>query len=131
MTDPAVPAGIPAPMLHVFGAGFGRSGTLSMREGLVHLGFAPCDHMLAGLSLRGLDVVRLIAGRSRDSCQFGMIHHPYLQAEVSRSRLAAQAVATNKRSVWRRARVWRQVQPCWLSGRESWIRPRSRPDLLW
>lgn len=47
-------------MLHVFGAGFGRTGTFSMREGLVHLGFAPCDHMLAGLSPRELDVLRLL-----------------------------------------------------------------------
>jgi hypothetical protein len=30
-------------------------------------------------------------------CQFGMIHHQFLQAEASRSRLAAHAVATNKR----------------------------------
>lgn len=31
-------------------------------------------------------------------CLFGMIHHQYLQAEASRSRLSAQAVATNKRT---------------------------------
>jgi len=85
-------------MLHVFGAGFGCTGTFSMREGLVHLGFAPCDHMLAGLSPRERDVLRLlIAAQFGDSCPFGMIHHQYLQAEASRSRIAAQAVATKKR----------------------------------
>ena len=46
MTDPAVPEGIPARTLQVFGAGFGRTGTLSLRGALVRLGFAPCAHML-------------------------------------------------------------------------------------
>ena len=46
MTDTTVPVGIPAPTLRVIGAGFGRTGTLSMREALVRLGFAPCDHMV-------------------------------------------------------------------------------------
>jgi hypothetical protein len=32
--------------LTVIGAGFGRTGTLSLREALVRLGFGPCDHML-------------------------------------------------------------------------------------
>jgi hypothetical protein len=45
MTDTTVPTGIPAPTLQVIGAGFGRTGTLSMREALVRLGFGPCDHM--------------------------------------------------------------------------------------
>jgi hypothetical protein len=39
-------AGSPAPHLAVIGAGFGRTGTLSLREALVRLGFGPCDHML-------------------------------------------------------------------------------------
>jgi hypothetical protein len=46
MTDTAVPEGIPAPTLRVIGAGFGRTGTASMRDALVRLGFAPCDHMV-------------------------------------------------------------------------------------
>ena len=46
MTDSAVRAGIPAPTLQVFGAGFGRTGTLSLREALICLGFGPCAHML-------------------------------------------------------------------------------------
>jgi hypothetical protein len=45
MTDTAVTAGIPAPTLQVIGAGFGRTGTASMRDALVRLGFGPCDHM--------------------------------------------------------------------------------------
>ena len=45
MTDTAVVAGIPAPTLQVIGAGFGRTGTASLRDALVHLGFGPCDHM--------------------------------------------------------------------------------------
>src|SRR5215213_1326524 len=45
MTDTTPPAGIAAPSLQVIGAGFGRTGTLSLREALVRLGFAPCDHM--------------------------------------------------------------------------------------
>jgi hypothetical protein len=45
MTDTTVHAGIPAPTLQVIGAGLGRTGTLSMREALVRLGFGPCDHM--------------------------------------------------------------------------------------
>jgi hypothetical protein len=42
--QPAV-VGIPSPTLRVIGAGFGRTGTLSLREALVRLGFGPCDHM--------------------------------------------------------------------------------------
>jgi hypothetical protein len=45
MADTAVIAGIPAPTLRVIGAGFGRTGTASMRDALVRLGFGPCDHM--------------------------------------------------------------------------------------
>ena len=41
-----VPTGIPAPTLRVIGAGFGRTGTASMREALVRLGSGPCDHMV-------------------------------------------------------------------------------------
>src|SRR5215207_3461489 len=46
MTDTALAAGIPAPTIQVIGAGFGRTGTASMREALVRLGFGPCDHMV-------------------------------------------------------------------------------------
>ena len=46
MPDSTAPAGIPAPGLRVIGAGFGRTGTLSMRAALVRLGFGPCDHMV-------------------------------------------------------------------------------------
>jgi hypothetical protein len=46
MTDTAIPEGIPAPALQVIGAGFGRTGTMSMRAALVRLGFGPCDHMV-------------------------------------------------------------------------------------
>jgi hypothetical protein len=49
MTGMAARAGIPAPALQVIGAGLGRTGTLSVREALVRLGFAPCDHMLENL----------------------------------------------------------------------------------
>src|SRR5918994_633284 len=45
MIDTAVIAGIPAPTLQVIGAGLGRTGTASLREALVRLGFGPCDHM--------------------------------------------------------------------------------------
>src|SRR5215204_7036198 len=45
MTDTAAREGIAAPTLQVIGAGFGRTGTLSMREALVRLGFGPCAHM--------------------------------------------------------------------------------------
>src|SRR5215208_974592 len=45
MTDTAVRAGIPAPTLQVIGAGLGRTGTASLREALVRVGFGPCDHM--------------------------------------------------------------------------------------
>lgn len=38
--------GAPSPTLRVIGAGFGRTGTLSLREALARLGFGPCDHML-------------------------------------------------------------------------------------
>lgn len=31
--------------LSVIGAGFGRTGTLSLKLALEHLGFAPCHHM--------------------------------------------------------------------------------------
>jgi hypothetical protein len=46
MTDTAVIAGIPASTLEVIGAGFGRTGTSSMREALVRLGLGPSDHMV-------------------------------------------------------------------------------------
>ena len=46
MTDMAVSTGNPAPTLQVIGVGFGRTGTASMREALVRLGFGPCDHMV-------------------------------------------------------------------------------------
>jgi hypothetical protein len=46
MTASFVPTGIPAPTLRVIGTGFGRTGTASMRDALVRLGFAPCDHMV-------------------------------------------------------------------------------------
>lgn len=46
MTDTAARGGIPAPALQVVGAGFGRTGTLSLRAALVRLGFGPCDHMV-------------------------------------------------------------------------------------
>src|SRR5215204_7146021 len=45
MTDSTVHAVIASPTLRVIGAGFGRTGTLSLREALVHLGLGPCDHM--------------------------------------------------------------------------------------
>jgi Sulfotransferase domain len=38
--------GVSPPTLHVIGAGFGRTGTLSLREALRLLGFDPCDHMV-------------------------------------------------------------------------------------
>jgi hypothetical protein len=46
MTASTLQEGIPAPTLRVIGAGFGRTGTASMREALVRLGFGPCDHMV-------------------------------------------------------------------------------------
>lgn len=46
MAETAVPVGIASPTLEVIGAGFGRTGTLSMRAALVRLGFGPCDHMV-------------------------------------------------------------------------------------
>jgi hypothetical protein len=46
MTGMAAREGIPAPTLQVIGAGLGRTGTLSLRQALVRLGFAPCDHMV-------------------------------------------------------------------------------------
>jgi hypothetical protein len=46
MTSTAVREGIPAPTLQVIGTGLGRTGTLSLREALVRLGFGPCDHMV-------------------------------------------------------------------------------------
>jgi Sulfotransferase domain len=44
--EKTVAEGIPSLTLVVIGAGFGRTGTLSLREALVRLGFGPCDHML-------------------------------------------------------------------------------------
>jgi hypothetical protein len=45
-TQPSTgPTSVPAPALSVIGAGFGRTGTTSLRAALVRLGFAPCDHM--------------------------------------------------------------------------------------
>lgn len=45
MTGHGTSAGNGAPTLRVIGAGFGRTGTLSLRAALVRLGFGPCDHM--------------------------------------------------------------------------------------
>src|SRR5215218_431288 len=44
-TPSTVPTRAPSPNLRVIGAGFGRTGTTSLREALVRLGFDPCDHM--------------------------------------------------------------------------------------
>jgi hypothetical protein len=44
-----VPTGVLAPSLLVIGAGFGRTGTTSLREALVRLGLDPCDHMRGNL----------------------------------------------------------------------------------
>ena len=44
MKETAMPDGILP--LQVIGAGFGRTGTMSMRAALVRLGFGPCDHMV-------------------------------------------------------------------------------------
>lgn len=46
MTETLQEHGIPSPTIAVIGAGFGRTGTLSLREALIRLGFGPCDHML-------------------------------------------------------------------------------------
>jgi hypothetical protein len=46
LAETTEPAGIPSPHLAVIGSGFGRTGTLSLREALVRLSFGPCDHML-------------------------------------------------------------------------------------
>ncbi len=35
----------PSSTLRIIGAGFGRTGTLSLREALHRLGYSPCDHM--------------------------------------------------------------------------------------
>jgi Sulfotransferase domain len=45
LTASTVPTGVPAPSLQVIGAGFGRTGTTSLRAALVRLGLDPCDHM--------------------------------------------------------------------------------------
>jgi len=45
MPDTPIPAGIPASSLQVIGAGFGRTGTASLRDAVERLGFGPCDHM--------------------------------------------------------------------------------------
>jgi hypothetical protein len=45
MTATTTPAGIAALTIEVIGAGFGRTGTTSMRQALTRLGFGPCDHM--------------------------------------------------------------------------------------
>src|SRR5215211_6518779 len=44
-----VPTGVPVPTLLVIGAGFGRTGTTSLREALIRLGFDPCDYMRGNL----------------------------------------------------------------------------------
>jgi len=48
-TPPTVPTGVPVPTLQVIGAGFGRTGTTSLREALIRLGFDPCDYMRGNL----------------------------------------------------------------------------------
>ena len=45
MQAPAIPEGIPVPTLQVIGAGFGRTGTASLKQALESLGVGPCDHM--------------------------------------------------------------------------------------
>src|SRR5437763_16346089 len=40
------PAGRGGTMLRVIGAGFGRTGTLSLKAALEQLGFGPCMHMV-------------------------------------------------------------------------------------
>jgi hypothetical protein len=45
MTHHPVPLGIAAPTIQVIGAGFGRTGTASLKAALEQLGLGPCDHM--------------------------------------------------------------------------------------
>jgi hypothetical protein len=45
MADAGAPVGTPAPGIAVVGAGFGRTGTASLKQALEVLGFGPCDHM--------------------------------------------------------------------------------------
>ena len=45
MAETMTAPGIPAPGIAVIGAGFGRTGTASLKQALEDLGFGPCDHM--------------------------------------------------------------------------------------
>ena len=45
MAETMMSTGIPAPSIAVIGAGFGRTGTASLKQALEDLGFGPCDHM--------------------------------------------------------------------------------------
>src|SRR5215207_627060 len=40
-----IAAGVPSSTMAVIGAGFGRTGTLSLHAALERLRFAPCEHM--------------------------------------------------------------------------------------
>jgi hypothetical protein len=97
-------------MLHVTGTGFGRTGTCSMLGGLVHLGFAPCDHMLTGLAPRARDVLhRLFAGQSNPEIRVSLalfVVSIRRQKSVEVALLHKLRRPTNS-CLWRRARVWR------------------------
>jgi hypothetical protein len=45
MAETKTSTGIPAPGMAVIGAGFGRTGTASLKQALEDLGCKPCDHM--------------------------------------------------------------------------------------
>ena len=81
MTETTAPAGVPAPSLQIIGAGFGRTGTMSMRLALVRLGFVPCDHMLEylehpeRLALWDVAFRHKLAGQPIDWRRFSVPYH--------------------------------------------------------
>jgi hypothetical protein len=57
------------PTLRLIGAGFGRTGTLSLKAALETLGFAPCHHMMEVMQNPGSEKTWREAGRAKQGGQ--------------------------------------------------------------
>ena len=96
--------------LSVIGAGFGRTGTKSLKEALEMLGFAPCHHMME-------------VGMNRDQL-------PHWQAAAAGEKVDWDAVFARYRAAcdWPSCSFWRELAAHWP---EAKVILTVRPEAKW
>jgi hypothetical protein len=96
--------------LSVIGAGFGRTGTKSLKEALEAIGFGPCHHMME-------------VARNPDQL-------PYWQAATAGKPVDWQAAFANFRSAvdWPACHYWRELAAIWPDAK---IILSVRPEQKW